>query len=60
MIPAWIGALLRGETAYINGDGSAARDFCHVDNVVQMNLRAGDDRGRGRARTRPTTSRTAR
>jgi UDP-N-acetylglucosamine 4-epimerase len=40
VIPAWIGALLRGETAYINGDGSAARDFCHVDNVVQMNLRA--------------------
>jgi UDP-N-acetylglucosamine 4-epimerase len=40
VIPAWIGALLRGETAYINGDGSCARDFCHVDNVVQMNLRA--------------------
>jgi UDP-N-acetylglucosamine 4-epimerase len=40
VIPAWIGALLRGQTCYINGDGSAARDFCHVDNVVQMNLRA--------------------
>jgi UDP-N-acetylglucosamine 4-epimerase len=40
VIPAWIGALLRGQSAYINGDGSAARDFCHVDNVVQMNLRA--------------------
>jgi len=40
VIPAWIGALLRGEGAYINGDGSCARDFCHVDNVVQMNLRA--------------------
>jgi len=40
VIPAWIGALLRGQTAYVNGDGSAARDFCHVDNVVQMNLRA--------------------
>ena len=40
VIPAWIGALLRGETAYINGDGTAARDFCHVDNVVQANLRA--------------------
>jgi UDP-N-acetylglucosamine 4-epimerase len=40
VIPAWIGALLRGEAAYINGDGTAARDFCHVDNVVQMNLRA--------------------
>jgi UDP-N-acetylglucosamine 4-epimerase len=40
VIPAWIGALLRGQSAYINGDGTAARDFCHVDNVVQMNLRA--------------------
>ncbi len=40
VIPAWIGALLRGRSATINGDGSCARDFCHVDNVVQMNLRA--------------------
>jgi UDP-N-acetylglucosamine 4-epimerase len=40
VIPAWIGALVRGSSAYINGDGSCARDFCHVDNVVQMNLRA--------------------
>lgn len=40
VIPAWLGALLRGEAAYINGDGSAARDYCHVDNVVQANLLA--------------------
>ncbi|HET7197640.1 MAG TPA: SDR family oxidoreductase [Burkholderiales bacterium] len=40
VIPAWIGALLAGESACINGDGSAARDFCHVDNVVQANLLA--------------------
>jgi UDP-N-acetylglucosamine 4-epimerase len=40
VIPAWIGALLRGETAYVNGDGSAARDYCHVDNIVQANLLA--------------------
>jgi UDP-N-acetylglucosamine 4-epimerase len=40
VIPAWIGALLAGQTAYINGDGSAARDFCHIDNVVQANLLA--------------------
>ncbi|HEX6267665.1 MAG TPA: SDR family oxidoreductase [Burkholderiales bacterium] len=40
VIPAWIGALVRGETAYVNGDGSAARDYCHVDNVVQANLLA--------------------
>jgi UDP-N-acetylglucosamine 4-epimerase len=40
VIPAWIGALLRGETAYVNGDGSVARDFCYVANVVQANLLA--------------------
>jgi UDP-N-acetylglucosamine/UDP-N-acetylgalactosamine 4-epimerase len=40
VIPAWLGALLRGETAYINGEGTAARDYCHVDNVVQANLLA--------------------
>src|SRR5262249_2625982 len=40
VIPAWLGALLRGESAYVNGDGSAARDYCHVDNVLQANLRA--------------------
>jgi UDP-N-acetylglucosamine 4-epimerase len=40
VIPAWIGALLRGQVPYLNGDGSAARDFCHIDNVVQANLLA--------------------
>jgi UDP-N-acetylglucosamine 4-epimerase len=40
VIPAWIGALLRNQTAYMNGDGSISRDFCHVDNVVQANLLA--------------------
>jgi UDP-N-acetylglucosamine/UDP-N-acetylgalactosamine 4-epimerase len=38
VIPAWIGALVRGQSAYVNGDGSIARDFCYVDNVVQANL----------------------
>ena len=40
VIPAWISALLRGEPAYVNGDGKFSRDFCHVDNVVQANLLA--------------------
>jgi UDP-N-acetylglucosamine 4-epimerase len=38
VIPKWIGALLRGQPAWINGDGSTTRDFCHIDNVVQANL----------------------
>jgi UDP-N-acetylglucosamine 4-epimerase len=40
VIPAWIGAMLTGQPAYINGDGTAARDFCYIDNVVQANLLA--------------------
>jgi len=40
VIPAWIGALLRAQVPYINGDGSAARDFCYIENVVQANLLA--------------------
>jgi UDP-N-acetylglucosamine 4-epimerase len=40
VISAWIGALLRGQTAYVNGDGRNGRDFCYVDNVVQANLLA--------------------
>jgi UDP-N-acetylglucosamine 4-epimerase len=40
VIPAWIGALLRNQPAYVNGDGKAGRDFCYVDNIVQANLLA--------------------
>ena len=40
VIPAWIGALLTGQTAFINGDGKASRDFCYVDHIVQANLLA--------------------
>ena len=41
VIPKWIGAMLKGESVYINGDGETSRDFTYVDNVVQMNLLAG-------------------
>jgi UDP-N-acetylglucosamine 4-epimerase len=41
VIPKWIAAMLRGETVYINGDGATARDFCYIENVVQVNLLAG-------------------
>jgi UDP-N-acetylglucosamine 4-epimerase len=40
VISSWIGALVRNQTAYVNGDGKTARDFCYVDNVVQANLLA--------------------
>jgi UDP-N-acetylglucosamine 4-epimerase len=38
VIPKWIGALLAGQDVYINGDGQTSRDFCFIENVVQMNL----------------------
>ncbi|MGB9082439.1 MAG: SDR family oxidoreductase [Desulfuromonadaceae bacterium] len=40
VIPCWIRSLIKGETVYINGNGETSRDFCFVDNVVQMNLLA--------------------
>jgi UDP-N-acetylglucosamine 4-epimerase len=40
VIPKWIDAILKGKTVHINGDGSTSRDFCYVDNAVQMNLLA--------------------
>jgi UDP-N-acetylglucosamine 4-epimerase len=40
VIPAFISSLLLKKTPYINGDGTQARDFCYVDNVVQANLLA--------------------
>lgn len=40
VIPKWFGALLRGETVYVNGDGETSRDFCYVANAVQANLLA--------------------
>src|SRR5438874_1856851 len=40
VIPCWVAAMMRNQTAYINGDGKTARDFCYVDNVVQANLLA--------------------
>jgi UDP-N-acetylglucosamine 4-epimerase len=40
VIPKWTAALLAGETVYINGDGENSRDFCYVENVLQINLLA--------------------
>ena len=40
VIPKWAAALLQGEPIYINGDGETSRDFCFIENVVQMNLLA--------------------
>jgi len=38
VIPKWVGSLLSGEQVFINGDGKTSRDFCYIDNVMQMNI----------------------
>lgn len=40
VIPKFMDSLMQYKSPIINGDGSYSRDFTHVDNVVQMNLRA--------------------
>jgi UDP-N-acetylglucosamine 4-epimerase len=40
VIPKWIASMIKGDPVYINGDGETSRDFCFVDNAVQVNLLA--------------------
>jgi UDP-N-acetylglucosamine/UDP-N-acetylgalactosamine 4-epimerase len=38
VIPKWVAAILNKDDVFINGDGETSRDFCYIDNTVQMNL----------------------
>ena len=40
VVPRWIDTLLAGKTCQVYGDGTASRDFCYIDNVVQANILA--------------------
>ncbi|MDH5923296.1 NAD-dependent epimerase/dehydratase family protein, partial [Vibrio splendidus] len=40
VIPKWTDSIINNENVYINGDGLTSRDFCFVDNVVEMNILA--------------------
>lgn len=40
VIPKWMAAILKNEDIVINGDGETSRDFCYIDNVIQMNILA--------------------
>lgn len=40
VIPKWVSAVQNNETVYINGDGETSRDFCFIENVIQINLLA--------------------
>jgi UDP-N-acetylglucosamine 4-epimerase len=40
VIPKWVESILNREDVFINGDGKTTRDFCYIDNTIQMNLLA--------------------
>ena len=40
VIPKWTASMIKGEDVFINGDGETSRDFCFIENVVQMNILA--------------------
>lgn len=40
VIPKWTAAMIKGEDLFINGDGETSRDFCFIENTVQMNILA--------------------
>lgn len=40
VIPKWTASMISGEDVFINGDGETSRDFCFIENTVQMNILA--------------------
>ncbi|MDP2562098.1 NAD-dependent epimerase/dehydratase family protein [Psychrobium sp. 1_MG-2023] len=40
VIPLWTAAIINGNDVFINGDGETSRDFCFIENTIQMNLLA--------------------
>jgi UDP-N-acetylglucosamine 4-epimerase len=40
VIPKWSSSILKGQDIFINGDGKTSRDFCFIENVVQINILA--------------------
>lgn len=38
VIPKWTNFMLQNEDIRINGDGETSRDFCYINNVVQINI----------------------
>jgi len=40
VIPKWVNGIINDEEVFINGDGETSRDFCYIENTVQINLLA--------------------
>lgn len=47
VIPLWGAAIIQGERPVIYGDGTATRDYCHIDNVVQAIIKLAQTRLKG-------------
>ncbi|MEZ8698435.1 NAD-dependent epimerase/dehydratase family protein [Vibrio lentus] len=40
VIPKWVSSMIKGDDISIYGDGKTSRDFCYINNVVEMNILA--------------------
>ena len=40
VIPKWVSSMIKNEPVTINGDGETSRDFCYIQNTIQMNILA--------------------
>lgn len=40
VIPKWTATMIANDELFINGDGETSRDFCFIENTVQMNILA--------------------
>jgi UDP-N-acetylglucosamine 4-epimerase len=40
VIPKWTSTMINNEELFINGDGETSRDFCFIENTIQMNILA--------------------
>jgi len=40
VVPKWVSSIVHNEDVFINGDGETSRDFCYIENTIQMNLLA--------------------
>ena len=40
VIPKWVSSIVNNEDVFINGDGETSRDFCYIENTIQINILA--------------------
>ena len=40
VIPKWVSSMIHNQPVQINGDGETSRDFCYIQNTLQMNILA--------------------